>query len=117
MGASIQVGLRGPRGDQLAFRKQNKIGTMNADGSERRWLSKDSTGRYAKQALPSWSPDGITIVFRAVVTKNYDIFIANSDGTDVRNLTNSRLGDADRVGRPTAGGSPAYVADLAACLR
>jgi TolB protein len=38
---------------------------------------------------PSWSPDGKQLAFRRMLgEKNSEVFIANSDGTNVRNLTN-----------------------------
>ena len=38
---------------------------------------------------PVWSPDGKRIAFRRMLGENNsEVFIANSDGTDIRNLTN-----------------------------
>jgi TolB protein len=38
---------------------------------------------------PSWSPDGSKIAFRRMIgDMNSEVFVANSDGTDVRNLSN-----------------------------
>lgn len=38
---------------------------------------------------PSWSPDGKKIAFRRMIgDMNSEVFVANSDGSDVRNLTN-----------------------------
>jgi TolB protein len=38
---------------------------------------------------PSWSPDGKKLVFRRMIGElNSEVFVANSDGSDQRNLTN-----------------------------
>ena len=38
---------------------------------------------------PSWSPDGKRIAFRRMVNvTNSEVFVANADGTDARNITN-----------------------------
>jgi TolB protein len=38
--------------------------------------------------FPGWSPDGKKIVFRKIIEgSNSEVFVANSDGTDLRNLT------------------------------
>lgn len=39
---------------------------------------------------PGWSPDGKKIVFRKIIEgNNSEVFVANSNGTDMRNLTNN----------------------------
>jgi TolB protein len=44
-------------------------------------------GRH--QHVPSWSPDGKKLAFRRILGElNSEIFVANSDGTNPRNLTN-----------------------------
>jgi len=66
------------------------------DGDERlSILGKDTHIQYAitQENRPQtrnadWSPDGKKIVFYSEVDRNVDIFVANSDGTGVRNLIN-----------------------------
>jgi TolB protein len=39
---------------------------------------------------PGWSPDGKKIVLRKIIEENNsEVFVANSDGTNLRNLTNN----------------------------
>jgi len=43
---------------------------------------------------PAWSPDGKQIAFRRMIGEmNSEVFIANSDGTGIRNLTNHQAFD------------------------
>jgi TolB protein len=54
------------------------------DGSEAVNLTPDSD---ANDALPDFSPDGSRIVFRSSRDGNTEIYLMNSDGTDLRRLT------------------------------
>jgi CubicO group peptidase (beta-lactamase class C family) len=42
-------------------------------------------------ALPRWSPDGDQIAFVAKGPDNYDIFVMDADGGDVRDVTNGQV--------------------------
>ena len=42
-------------------------------------------------ALPRWSPDGDEIAYVAEGPNNYDVFVMDADGENVRNLTNDNL--------------------------
>jgi Tol biopolymer transport system component len=44
---------------------------------------------------PSWSPDGRRIAFQSNRAGTWDVFVANSDGTDVRRLTTDPASDTD----------------------
>ena len=61
--------------------------TVRPDGSGLRQLTDDAVGEHA----PSWSPDGLRIVFSHGPDLDQDVFVADADGSGVRNLT-------DRVG-------------------
>jgi TolB protein len=87
-----------PDGKRIAFTSNEsfnyQIWSMNADGSDRGILS-DVKGR---SALPRWSPDGKRIAFVSqVITEegiyNLEIFVMNSDGTGVRQLTDTIAGE------------------------
>ncbi len=83
-----------PDGSKIAFTSNRsgdyEIWVMNADGSERQRL----TRRSGFDALPSWSPDGSKIVFTGEIRDeegvgNLEIFSVNSDGSDLRQLTDT----------------------------
>jgi hypothetical protein len=65
---------------------------INADGSNRQQLLSGST-----IANPGWSPDGTRITFDSAQSSNSnrDIFVADSSGTGVTNLSNHPARDAD----------------------
>ena len=57
---------------------------MKADGSEK--TNVVSTG--GSEFAPAWSPDGSAIVFAAAGPKDADIYVTDTNGTRVTNLTN-----------------------------
>ncbi len=58
---------------------------------------------------PAWSPDGRRIAFRRMLGEtNSEVFVADSDGTHVRNLTNSP---------PSMGGLPGHRTVIASPSR
>jgi len=80
-----------PDGSQIAFASNRDttnpynfdIYLMNADGSNVRRIVDDPEF----DAEPKWSPDGKKIIFVTGRTGNFDIYEANIDGTEQRNLT------------------------------
>jgi Tol biopolymer transport system component len=75
-------------GDKIVFTRQyllendrNEIWIMNADGSD----TKKVVDGYAA----SWSPDGQQLVFSQVTEGNEDLYICNSDGTNIVKLLDS----------------------------
>ncbi len=52
-------------------------------------------------APPVWSPDGKQIIFTGKVDENLDIYIVNSDGSELRNLSENGAIDQDAVWQPT----------------
>ena len=105
-----------PDGTQIAFRSakafkwdllfHSDIWVMDADGGNPRNL----TNHHAQDSSPDWSPDGRQIAFHSdrnrdwefeVQEKNWEVFVMNTDGTNLINLTNHPAGD----------GSPAWSPD------
>jgi TolB protein len=72
------------------------IWTMNRDGSDRRQLTfptpvvpRGSGGDH----IGAWSPDGKQLVYSSWQSGDFDLFVMNADGSDVRQLTDWRRGD------------------------
>lgn len=94
-------------GRKLAFVRgespNRHIFVMNADGSGEARLTNDA----ADESSPSWSPDGIRIVFASGHTGQQSrLYIANTDGSQVTALTSSD-GLADFTGDDSPSWSPA----------
>jgi Tol biopolymer transport system component len=60
--------------------------TMNADGSNPLRLNGDETTSMS----PSWSPDGNKIAFMSTEDGKPEIYVINADGTDKKQLTNTK---------------------------
>jgi Tol biopolymer transport system component len=76
-------------GTKVAFNSyrdgQSEIYVMNADGSNQIRLTTSAIGSYQ----PAWSPDGTQIAFRGYDSQaNADIYVVNTDGTGLTNLSN-----------------------------
>lgn len=91
-----------PDGRSIAFASNRgglfKIYVMAADGSHPRLLAprrSSGGGSYT----PAWSPDGRRIAFSssASTPNNAEIYVARSDGTQLRRLTFTK-GDVDTLG-------------------
>jgi Tol biopolymer transport system component len=63
---------------------------MNSDGSDRTRLTEGQSGFLA---APSWSPDGSKIAFVSDREGNPDIWVMDSDGTNLVNLTKNTAKD------------------------
>lgn len=105
-----------PDGTQIVFRSakyfrwddlfHSDIWVMDADGANPINL----TNHHAQDSSPDWSPDGMRIAFHSdrnrdwefnVQEKNWEVFVMNTDGANLINLTNHPAGD----------GSPAWSPD------
>jgi hypothetical protein len=81
-----------PDGTRIAFvsdrKGKSQIFVMNADGSDPVQLTFDT---LSDPAGLSWSPDGTRIAFGASQSQDFasDLYIINSDGSNLRRLTNA----------------------------
>jgi TolB protein len=72
--------------DDLQPPKKNASEIYSLDIKTRQMTTLISGGTYT---YPSWSPDGKKIVFRRMLGEmNSEVFVADSDGSNQRNLTN-----------------------------
>lgn len=81
-----------PDGKKIVFNSDrdgnNEIYVMDADGSNVKRLTNNSTADYD----PSWGPDG-RIAFVSERGQSPDIFVMNADGTSQKMLTNNKWND------------------------
>ena len=75
-----------PDGTRLLFSRDGVLFVINADGTG--LTSLGVNGRY-----PAWSPDGTRIAYHAFDNGILAIFVAGSDGSNVRRLTTPVEGD------------------------
>jgi TolB protein len=59
---------------------------MRADGARQRNLSRHA----ARDQWPAWSPDGRRIAFMSDRDGSPDVFVMNTDGSSVRNITRTK---------------------------
>jgi TolB protein len=73
--------------DDVQPPKKNDASIYSIDVKNRRVTTLISGG---VNTYPSWSPDMKKIVFRKIIgDTNSEVFVANSDGTNLRNITNN----------------------------
>jgi TolB protein len=99
-----------PDGTKIAFTSQRDglpiVYVMNPNGSNQVSLA-PSPNLDSKD--PEWSPDGTTIAFtsfnRVTEINSHDIFLMNTDGSNIRRLQIPSLDEHDLAWQPT-GGAP-----------
>jgi dipeptidyl aminopeptidase/acylaminoacyl peptidase len=74
-----------PDGTRIAFESGDgsAISVMNADGSNQTLLTQSA----ARNLEPSWSADGLRLVFVSDRDGNFELYTMNSDGSEVTRLT------------------------------
>lgn len=86
--ARVDTPAFSPDGQQLVFTSgegaaNRQLILANADGSNRRAL----TALGADTSSPTWSPDGMWIVFASTIDGTQQLYAIRSDGTGLRALT------------------------------
>ena len=82
---------------EICFVRGNNIWIMNMDGSSQRQITFSGF-----DSAPSWSPDGQRILF-SNDNSTTNIYIINSDGTNLKKITNSIV--------PNSSSSPTWSSD------
>jgi Tol biopolymer transport system component len=83
-----------PNGSQIAFSAGGTLSVMNADGSNITSLNVSMVNDPGLGGI-SWSPDGSKIAFAGYGDNDREIFVVNSDGSGITNLTNWPTGCQD----------------------
>jgi Tol biopolymer transport system component len=103
-----------PDGSSIAFAATQTddpnnwdIWIMNADGTNAR----DVIDAGAIDWWPNWSPDGTRIAFTDGSQPEYDVYVGNVDGSDVRNLTLGATGQDLAYGWTPDGSKVLFISD------
>lgn len=92
--SSVSKGIQDPAwapgGKGLAISFFDRIWITGADGRGGRQLRPQS---HAVERDPAWSPDGRSLAFAADSGQGFDLFVADADGRNVRQLTDGRSHD------------------------
>jgi Tol biopolymer transport system component len=86
---------------------KSDVWVMRSDGSERVNLTDKID---ANDGLPAFSPDGKKLVFRSSRSGHLDLFTMNTDGSELRQLTNDAAVDTFPVFSPS-GDAIAFTSD------
>jgi hypothetical protein len=100
-----------PDGSKIAFHRQNGFRTdifvMNADGTNQVAITSGETPPQTSNLQPSWSPDGIKLVFASNRSGSgkLEIWMANADGSGLVRLTTA-------IQMSTDGQGPIFSSDI-----
>ena len=98
-----------PDGSKIAFVSVARVAAfeprhifvMNADGTGRRNLTRDTDLVEANSSNPTWSPDGHTIAFDSQrLAVGYDIYVMTAEGKKLERLTNGEGNNMSPVYSP-----------------
>lgn len=89
-----------PDGKTIAFSRStdafnNDLFLMRADGTHLRRLTRTrgTDGRQGEETMPTWSPDGRTIVFVSNRDDNWELYAIGRDGRGERRITRTARTD------------------------
>ena len=76
-----------PKGEQVAFVKDNSIYTMNVDGSGLANLTNNPSDYTFGVSRLVWSPNGAQLAFYLGSYPHQEMYVINADGSNLRSLT------------------------------
>lgn len=114
-----------PDGQTIAFSRFGDIWMMNADGSGQHLVVGPQPDVGGPRERPRFSPDGKFLLFQAYGDPDFDLFVANVDGSEPRNITPGsvehdmepswqRLPPAGEPARNVCSGRPGTISGTAA---
>jgi TolB protein len=80
-------------GRKVVFVRAGDVFVVNSDGTGLRKVGRSG-------ASPSWSPDGRWVVYASFRNRDGDIYVVRADGSNERQLTNTKMHEADPVWSP-----------------
>ena len=98
----VSVGDRpawSPDGRQIASAGYSKVYVASADGTGSRVVREEPRAYFPFG--PAWSPDGHTLLYASEILDNdREVFVANADGSNRRQLTRNRVDDIQPAWSP-----------------
>lgn len=91
---------------KVCYIRSGSIWVMNIDGSEQNNLTNSTSNDFS----PSWSPDGKKILFVSDRDGNNEIYIINSDGSGLKQLTHTSGTDTSQCPTWSSDGEEIFFA-------
>jgi hypothetical protein len=99
LAGNVQDAVWSPDEKQVAFIRDQRLGVLNLDSGQLKMIANELTAIYLPNMYANghlaWAPDGRTIAFahwtaeEPVTQGRSDVYLVNSDGTDLRALTDA----------------------------
>jgi hypothetical protein len=93
LGARADFPALSPDGEQVAFAYGPELYIVRRDGSDARLVVSPACPNHI-----AWSPDGTKLAFSGYCTGDYEVYVVDVDGSNLRNISNH---DPGRDERPT----------------